>query len=957
MRKTFATLLFTFFFALPVFAAAPVCLFSDVASGPAMGGEGGNGIYLNIYGMNFGSTQGRSIVTVNGTPVAQYLYWGADPTGDRQQIGVQVAAATTGTGSIVVTTPEGSCSNLSFAVRTGKIWFIGPSVDNSTPGTCATMEAANSYSTPWGLTNYASTTESNYNYTTMRTPFTYYHCMSPGDTLVFLNGVNYPYFDGRGWHSSLTLDSNSTTSSTFMTVMARPGATAALGGEGWAMAGIRNAGIGYSIYSGLTLTGSGANGMGLAMSANDRAVGNTIHCPSCWGPTGAMIGGTAGNVALGNSLSAISTDTTVLPNGSNKTYHASYFAENNFEFGWNRIYNTAAYNGFQVNHDASPGFFNFTIHDNDIADVYGSGINLSTIDPSSGYVQVYNNVIHHTGLNIASDGGGGDPHSCLAVKGYGNATGIGTVEMYNNTMYDCNSYLNLNVSSSASCAVLVLPNQLNVTTNLVNNIAYQPAYAGTAKQNVYICGGGSVGTISGSNNIWYSDSTPGSTAHATTVGTIENPLFVSPTDGSWTHFELQGTSPAIGAGTEVGPVESQGASNTYLMWDFNHVARPSLPAIGALEYGSTSSQEQFIINVAPNQVNPGQPITLTATVAQTGSTVPSGSFNFLNGGVSLGQASLDSEGTATLVLSWLPVGSYQVEAAYSGDSSYPSGISAIAPLQVLYSTTTGLAASPSAPTAGQPLTLTATVEGNGGTASAGTVNFLNGYTLLGTATLNASGVATLPTASLPAGTYRLTAHYTGNSSFFPSTSSGVSVTVSAQASTVASPFSVDAGTSTPSQTVLPGGTAVYALTVSPAAGTTLPAISLAASGLPAGAIATFSPAKITAGSGATSVTLSIQVPPVQSAMLERNSRLGGGMSFLVLGFILMPFGGGIRRSGKRMMRLSCMMVLLFAGAVSLVGLSGCASGFSSPSAQTYTVTVTSTAASVSHTTTVNLTVE
>jgi len=743
-----------------------------------------------------------------------------------------------------------------------------------------------------------------------------------------------------------------------MTIMARPGATASLGGEGWAMAGIRNAGnSSYTVYSGLTLTGSGTNGMGLTMSANDRAVGNTIHCPSCWGPTGAMIGGTTGNVALGNSLSAISTDTTVLPYGSNKTYHASYFGESNFEFGWNRIYNTAAYNGFQINHDNMPGFFNFSIHDNDIADVNGSGINLSTIDPSSGYVQVYNNVIHHTGLNAASDGGGSDPHSCLAVKGYGTATGIGTVEMYNNTMYDCNSYLNINVSNSTSCAVLVLPNQLNVTTNLVNNIAYQPTYAGTVKQNVYICGGGSIGTISGSNNIWYSESTPGSTAHATTVGTIEDPLFVSPTDGMWTHFELQGSSPAIGAGTEVGPVESQGVSNTYLTWDFNHAVRTSSPAIGALEYGSTSSQEQLTINVAPDQVNPGQPVTLTATVAQTGGSVPSGSFNFLNGGVSLGQASLDSQGTATLVLSWLPVGSYQVEAAYSGDSSYPSGVSAIAPLQVLYSTTTGLTASSDALTVGQPLTLTATVEGNGGAAGAGTVNFLNGSTLLGTATLNASGVATLSTTSLTAGTYWLTVHYTGNSSFFPSTSSGISVTLSAQASTTASPFSLDTGGSTPSQTVLPGGTAVYALTVSPAAGATLPAITLAANGLPVGATATFSPAKITAGSGATNVTLSIQVPPVQTAMLERSRQLGGGMSLLVLGFILMPFGGGIRRSGKRMMRLSCMMVLVLAGAVSLVGISGCAAGFSSPSAQTYTVTVTTTAASVSHTTTVNLTVE
>jgi lipopolysaccharide export LptBFGC system permease protein LptF len=96
-------------------------------------------------------------------------------------------------------------------------------------------------------------------------------------------------------------------------------------------------------------------------------------------------------------------------------------------------------------------------------------------------------------------------------------------------------------------------------------------------------------------------------------------------------------------------------------------------------------------------------------------------------------------------------------------------------------------------------------------------------------------------------------------------------------------------------------------------------------------------------------------------MLERNRKLGGGLSVVALGILLLPFGGGIRRSGKRMLRLS-YMVLLLAGAVSLVGLTGCADlsvhgEFPSPSAQTYTVTVTSTAASLSQTTTVTLIVE
>lgn len=536
--------------------SGPVILFTDITSGPNSGGEGNNGTYLTIFGTHFGATQGTSSVTINGKVVAQYLSW------SDTKIGVQVGHVSSGP---IVVSAGGFVSNSdkTFTVRSGHIFYIGPSVDNSAPGSCSSMISANSYSTPWGLTNYASTTESNYNPSKMRTPYTYYSCLALGDTLVFLNGVSYPYFDGRGWHASLTPDNGSTTSSRFMTIMARPGATVQLGGTGWAMSAVRSISKGYNVYSGFTLTGSGANG-GEDFSAYDRVVGNTITCPDCWGPAGAVMGGD-GFVMYGNAVENIST---LNQGGSNKTYHAVYVSGNNIEIAWNKIYNTKAYNGIQIHHDGDSGFYNQSCHDNDIADVNGSGINLSAVDPSSGYIKVFNNIIHHVGVNLASDGGGYDPHSCIAVKGYGSAPAAGTIEIYNNTMYDCSSYLNINPSSNTSCAILDLANQLNVTTNLVNNIVYQPAYTGTAKQNVYICGGGSIGTLSGSNNLWYSARTPGSTAPATRFGIIANPRFISATD-----YHLQKGSPAIGAGIPFGGLTS----------DHDAAPRRNPPAIGAYE--------------------------------------------------------------------------------------------------------------------------------------------------------------------------------------------------------------------------------------------------------------------------------------------------------------------------------------------------------------------------------------
>ena len=272
-------------------------------------------------------------------------------------------------------------------------------------------------------------------------------------------------------------------------------------------------------------------------------------------------------------------------------------------------------------------------------------------------------------------------------------------------------------------------------------------------------------------------------------------------------------------------------------------------------------------------------------------------------------------------------------------------------------TTTSLTASPNPVTSGQVLTLTATVQGTGSSAPTGTVNFMNGPVLLGTATVDFSGVATLIVTSLAAETYSMSALYSGDANFVSSTSTSVSVTVSTQATTNQS-FTLNATGDALSQTVQPGKTAIYTLTVSPAPGTTLPAITFTAAGLPSGYIATFSPPNIAAGSGATNVTLTIQVP-MQAAVLERERKLHAELSLVAFCILLLPFGGRLRRSGKRMLQLSGMLLLLV-GAASFIGLAGCTAPpgqFASQSAKTYTVTVITTSGSQSQTANVTLIVE
>jgi Bacterial Ig-like domain (group 3)/Divergent InlB B-repeat domain len=211
----------------------------------------------------------------------------------------------------------------------------------------------------------------------------------------------------------------------------------------------------------------------------------------------------------------------------------------------------------------------------------------------------------------------------------------------------------------------------------------------------------------------------------------------------------------------------------------------------------------------------GQSVTLTATVSgPTGTAIiPTGTVTFLSGATTLGTATLNTSGVATLTTP-LPGGTDSITAQYSGDANFASSTSS--PISVTVakiSTSAIVASSATAVLSGQSVTLTATVAGPTGTATipTGTVTFLSGTTTLGTATLNASGVATLPTP-LPDGTDSITAQYSGDANFASSTSSPVSVTVSkiSTSTTVASS----------AVTVLPGQSVTLTAAVAGPAGTT-----------------------------------------------------------------------------------------------------------------------------------------
>jgi hypothetical protein len=161
------------------------------------------------------------------------------------------------------------------------------------------------------------------------------------------------------------------------------------------------------------------------------------------------------------------------------------------------------------------------------------------------------------------------------------------------------------------------------------------------------------------------------------------------------------------------------------------------------------------------------------------------------------------------------------------------------------------------------------------------------------------------------------------------------------------------------QTVLPGGKAVFDFIIAPVnTATFLDEVTLSVSGLPVNATYKFSPLNLPAGSGSTPVTLTIQLPQNASAIHHGDS-LGRKLAPFALSLLLLPFAGRLRRAGKRLRRIGFLLLLLGSASAAVTALNGCGStsGFFAQQQQSYTITVTGTSGGLSHSATVTLTVE
>jgi hypothetical protein len=330
---------------------------------------------------------------------------------------------------------------------------------------------------------------------------------------------------------------------------------------------------------------------------------------------------------------------------------------------------------------------------------------------------------------------------------------------------------------------------------------------------------------------------------------------------------------------------------------------------------------------------------------------PTGTVTFYNGTASLGSATLNGSGIATLQ-SMPAVGSYSITARYGGStndlvstSSPPIAVNVIAS-----ATTTSLIASPNPAPFGATVTFTATVanSASGSTITpAGSVSYYDGTTLLGTSTL-ASGVATYSTGTLSVGSHNITAAYAATTGFNASTSPTVVEVIS--------PADFQISASPASQTIYTGEAATYTVAITPGTGFNLP-VALSCTQLPANTTCSFSPATVPGGSTSSTLVVQTSAPLQATSVFVLSNRLRVPM---LAGLVLLFIPRRLRRFRNGWPMCLLLLALLIAAAA----ITGCSAprtllGGTPVGAPNITITGTATNGSqtLTHATSVTLDVK
>jgi hypothetical protein len=240
---------------------------------------------------------------------------------------------------------------------------------------------------------------------------------------------------------------------------------------------------------------------------------------------------------------------------------------------------------------------------------------------------------------------------------------------------------------------------------------------------------------------------------------------------------------------------------------------------------------------------------------------PTGSVVLTDGGVTLATLQLSATGTATYTMQAPSVGTHVLVANYAGDNqNSPASSQPLNQVVNLRPTTVTFNPSATALSSGQKVTLISVVQGNGSTMPTGTVTWVAGSTTLGSAKIDASGLATL-TVEPSQGIYATVAQYSGDSLFAASSSAPTTITVGPTIE-----FTINL---TPSSLSIPSGSHGSLNINITSAATFTDTLAIGCAGLPVDATCTFSTNQVPV-SGGVAKSLSVEV--------DTGNPLGAGAS-------------------------------------------------------------------------------
>jgi hypothetical protein len=220
---------------------------------------------------------------------------------------------------------------------------------------------------------------------------------------------------------------------------------------------------------------------------------------------------------------------------------------------------------------------------------------------------------------------------------------------------------------------------------------------------------------------------------------------------------------------------------------------------------------------APTTVAYGTTVTYTATVTSS-SGVPTGSVNFISGGVTLATETLNSTGVAIFATSSGQIGKNTLYAQYVGNSEFASSSSnqAVVTVETIPTTTTLSTPTPTAVVTTYVVFNVVVKDTTGTGVPTGIVEFLyDGVKGGGIATLDSSGAGSSGDRYLTPGTHTIQAVYQGDSTHAISRSNTITVTILPQIQTTTT-------LTTPTPTAVMGEYVVFNVQVSDNTGTGVP---------------------------------------------------------------------------------------------------------------------------------------